>query len=96
MKDGDTFTVTTPAIWFQEPEDQKAVVIPEGHAAIVLKEGMRPARVDVPPGEHVLSGTCMNEIDAPFAIVILPRNLADVCAMSLRVIDVLTDHKLDS
>lgn len=73
-------TVQYPALEFVQPDDEYDVVIPAGHAAIVVKGGRRSARIDLDPGTHRLSGVAFDDIDVPFAVCVLPNHLADMAA----------------
>lgn len=73
-------TVQYPALQFSQPEDEHDVVIPTGHAAIVVKGGQRPARIDLAPGTHRLNGVSFDDIDVPFSVCVLPKHLAEMAA----------------
>lgn len=84
--------VVAPIIRFEEPEDEHDVVIPDGHAACLLKDDDVPARVDCPAGSYRFYGTSFDRYDAPFIVVVLPMEYASAVSRLNRAVD-LTETK---
>lgn len=78
--------VSTKLTKFEKPEDRHEVDIPEGHAACVIKSGALPARIDLPPGRHILTGVSFDEYDTPFGIGVMEMKYAVVLAASKRLV----------
>lgn len=82
----DTVEMQVPTINFDDAATAHSISIPDGHCAVALIDGDKPYQIDLPAGEHRLTGDSFVEFDAPFVVVVLPLQYGKVMARTDHVV----------